>query len=104
VNRTSFLTPELENEGKKLRQGGYCGIGHKQMKASDLIKALQSLIEEHGDLPVTIVFGNYEYSALLPEYTEEGPLPKVGKSQGQNPPERFVIEPKDDIEDTGADF
>jgi hypothetical protein len=71
------------------------------MNASDLIKALQRLFEKHGDLPVTIACGPYEYSALLPDYTEEGPLPNVGEAQKQNPPARFVIEAKDDIENTG---
>jgi hypothetical protein len=68
------------------------------MNATALIKALEQLVEKHGDLPVTVVFGNCEYSALLPDYTEEGPLPNVGPAQKQNPPARFVIEPKDDIE------
>ncbi len=68
------------------------------MNASDLIKALQILIEKHGDFPVTLAFGR-EFSALAPLYTEEGPIQKIGPSQKQNPQERFVIEPKDDIED-----
>jgi hypothetical protein len=68
------------------------------MRASDLIHALQNLVEKYDDLPVTFVFGQHEYSVLEPTYTKEGPIPKIGNAQGQILTERFVLEPKDDIE------
>jgi len=68
------------------------------MYASKLIETLQNLMKIHGDKPVTLAVGPYEYSASIPEHCPEGPLPNVGDSQKQNPPERFVIEARDDIE------
>ena len=68
------------------------------MFASKLIETLQNLIKIHGDKPVTLAVGPYEYSASIPEHYPEGPLPNVGESQKQDPPERFVIEGRDDIE------
>jgi hypothetical protein len=70
------------------------------MKTSDLISQLQTLYDKHGDLPVTLAVGPYEYSASVPDHCEEGPLPNVGEAQYQNPPERIVIEARDDIPDT----
>jgi hypothetical protein len=69
------------------------------MNASKLVETLQNLIAIHGDKPVTLVVGPYEYSASIPDHCPEGPLPNVGEAQKQNPPERFVIEARDDIED-----
>jgi hypothetical protein len=70
------------------------------MKASELIEELRQLIEKHGDLPVTLAMATYEYSASDIGFVEEGPLPNAGDLQKQNPPDRFVIAAKDDIEDT----
>jgi hypothetical protein len=69
------------------------------MYASKLIQTLQNLTEIHGDKPVTLAVGSYEYSASIPDHCPEGPLPNVGEAQRQNPPERFVIEARDDIAD-----
>jgi hypothetical protein len=69
------------------------------MYASKLIETLQNLTEIHGDKPVTLAVGPYEYSASVPDHCHEGPLPNVGEAQKQNPPERFVIEARDDIAD-----
>jgi hypothetical protein len=68
------------------------------MHASDLIKTLQNLVEIHGDNPVSLAVGPYEYSASIPDHCPEGPLPNVGEAQKQNPPERFVIEARDDTD------
>lgn len=69
------------------------------MKASELIEELRQLVEKRGDLPVTLAVSTYEYSASDVGYVEEGPLPNVGESQKQSPPDRFVIAAKNDIED-----
>jgi hypothetical protein len=67
------------------------------MKASDLISALQELLDKKGDLPITLAVGSYEYSASNIAHAEEGPLPNIADIQHQEPPARFVIEAKDDL-------
>ena len=67
------------------------------MHASDLIERLKELIEEHKDLPVTVVFGNTEFSLRGPSHTEEGPCCNIADTQNQSPPERFVFELEGDI-------
>ena len=67
------------------------------MNASELIATLEKLLRQYGDLPVTVAHRNYEYSLLLPDFTEAGRLPNVGDAQKQDPPARFVCELKDDI-------
>lgn len=69
------------------------------MYASRLIQELQSLVAEHGDLPVTLGVPSYEYSASTISYLPEGPMPNVADIQKQSPPDRFMIEAKDDVED-----
>jgi hypothetical protein len=69
------------------------------MKASKMIEKLQGLIDEHGDLELTVAPGPYEYSVIDVGYAAEGPLPGVGEMQHQNPPERFCFDVKDDIPD-----
>lgn len=61
------------------------------MNASALVEALQSLIARHGDLPMTVVTGKYEYAASAVNYAAEGPLPFLVAVQGQHPPERLVV-------------
>ena len=69
------------------------------MNASGLISELQSLIEAHGDLAVTLVIRTHEYSASDIGFVDEGPLPNVGEMQRQNPPPRFVIAAEDDLDE-----
>ena len=69
------------------------------MRASALIEELRQLIADHGDLPITLAVGSYEYSANNIGHAEEGPLPNIRDIQGQSSDERFVIEAKDDIPD-----
>lgn len=69
------------------------------MKASTLIKELQELVREHGDLDVTCAFPSCEYSASNVGYVSEGPMPawRGTTVQGQNPPDRFMIGLEDNI-------
>ena len=67
------------------------------MNASTLITSLQHLIQEHGDLPMTIVAGPYEYSVSDAFHASPGPLPVLKNIQKQHPPERFVLEAKTDV-------
>jgi hypothetical protein len=66
------------------------------MKASDLIRELQSLVNRHGDLPVTLAIATYEYSIGSVGHGEAGPLPiNSGKPQKQDDlPERILVEGK----------
>ena len=70
------------------------------MDASSLIKQLEKLIEDHDDFPVTIVAGTYEYSVSDVFHASPGPIPSIQEYQKQSPPERFVLEAKNDIADS----
>lgn len=61
------------------------------MNASVLVESLGALIEKHGDLPVTIITGKYEYAASDAHHAAEGALPFLHRVQNQHPPERIVI-------------
>ena len=66
------------------------------MNASDAISELQKLIDEHGDLELTVAIGSYEYALRLLGFAEEGPLPMGSAAQAQNDfPARIVFEGKD---------
>ena len=69
------------------------------MRALVLIKKLQELVREHGDLDVTCAFPSCEYSAAKVGYVSEGPMPawRGTTVQGQSPPGRFIIGLKDSI-------
>jgi hypothetical protein len=69
------------------------------VKALALIKELQELVREHGDLEVTCAFPSCEYSASKLGYVSEGPMPvwRGTTVQNQNPPARFMIRLKDSI-------
>ena len=69
------------------------------MKASDLIHALQEIVAQKGDLPVTLVCGApYEYSVSSACFVPEGPLSNVADIQKQvDLPTRIVLEGKDSI-------
>lgn len=67
------------------------------MRAIEAIKELEKLIEEHGDLEITVAVSTYEYSLTNPSYGEEGPCRNIGAVQRQSPEERFVFEAKDNI-------
>lgn len=69
------------------------------MYASDAIRELQKLVDDHGDLELTVVVGKYEYSLREPLYTEAGPCRNIADIQKQDPPERISFEAKDDIPD-----
>jgi hypothetical protein len=65
------------------------------MKASDLIRELEAVVDRHGDLPVTLAIATYEYSIGSVGHTKAGPLPDLGDLQKQDDlPERIVIEGK----------
>jgi len=68
------------------------------MKASQLINDLKYLIEKHGDLPVTLAIVTREYSISSVGHADEGPLQNLMGIQQQNPPDRFVLEGKDDLD------
>ena len=68
------------------------------MYASELISELQQLMSRHGDLEVTMAVSMHEYSANNIGYADEGPLPNLVGIQKQEPPDRFVIEAKDDLD------
>ncbi len=70
------------------------------MTAVRLIEELTKLVEQHGDLDVTVAIGAYEYTLRDPNYVGDGPLPNYADFQKQSPPERFVFEGKNDIPDT----
>jgi hypothetical protein len=63
------------------------------MSATDLIRDLQSLVEQHGDLPVTLAISTYEYAVGSTGHAGSGPLPNLGQLQRQaDLPERIVFE------------
>jgi hypothetical protein len=66
------------------------------MKASDLIRELEAVVDRHGDLPVTLAIATYEYSIGSVGHTKAGPLPiNSGDPQKQDAqPERIVVEGK----------
>lgn len=69
------------------------------MKASELIEELTALMDRNQgeDLDVTVIHGPYEYSVQNVGYAPAGPLQIVGENQGQNPPNRFTLETKDNL-------
>lgn len=67
------------------------------MNASDAIRELQSLMKEHGDLPLTVALLTGEYSLREPQFVDAGPCDNIADRQNQSPPDRFVFEGKDDI-------
>ena len=67
------------------------------MKASTLAQEIRLLIEKYGDLPVTIATLSCEYSASSITHAKEGVLPNLNGIGDQNPPERFVIEARDNV-------
>ena len=67
------------------------------MNASDAIRELQALIETHGDLPLTTVFGTQEFTLREPQFVEAGPCRNIADRQNQAPPDRILFEAKDDI-------
>lgn len=71
-----------------------------QMKASALINELQQLMEKHGDVIISVSLGPREYSMDSLGYVPEGPLLNLGTAQGQNPPDRIVLDAEDKLDDT----
>ena len=69
------------------------------MKASELIHTLKKIIDEKGDLPVTLVCGApHENSLSSAGFAREGPLPNIADIQRQEDlPDRSVLEAKDSI-------
>lgn len=57
-------------------------------------------MDEHGDLPITTVFGATEYTLREPQFVEEGPCRNISDRQNQSPPARILFEAKDDIPDS----
>ena len=49
------------------------------MKASELIRELEAVVDHHGDLPVTLAIATYEYSIGSVGHSKAGPLPVNSK-------------------------
>jgi hypothetical protein len=66
------------------------------MKATELIRELQAVVDHHGDLPVTLAIATYEYSIGSVGHSKAGPLPaNSGDRRKQDHlPERIVVEGK----------
>jgi hypothetical protein len=65
------------------------------MNVSNLIDSLRMLLDKHGDRPVTLGCGTYEYSVGSVGHANKGPLPNITGIQEQGDlPERIVIEGK----------
>ena len=69
------------------------------MKASQLIEEIQDLVKQHGDVEVSVIFAGREYTVDSPGYESAGPIAKLRGIQGQNPPERIVLDAEEEIED-----
>ena len=66
-------------------------------KACEIRNILDKMIIKFGNLPVTIVGASHEFSVSAIGCAEEGPLINISDMQTQYPPNRIVLEAKDNI-------
>ena len=69
------------------------------MTAKQLVEELTTMIQEHGDLDVTVSHGRREYSLRHLGFIPDGPSPiNEDKEGAQRPTDRFMMETEDDID------